>query len=363
MDLEERGLPDFQASMNHYRVPGIGMTVFREGIIEWSGVQGVAEAGTLHKITAESPFHACSMSKMVTAIGVMRLVQEGLLDLEEDISRYLVSWRLPENAFTDQRKVTLRSLLAHQGGFVDPEGSFDVYYKGDPFPTPANILEGNTRYYPEPAQVKYMPDSQFSYSDAGYTIVEQIIEDVTGESFAQVMERAVIAPLGLSRTFFWGGDAGSGASLDIDKARDGAVTGHDKHGRPVEGKRAHYPNLSGAGLWTTATEFALLSMEVTKAWNGDTASFLRPDLARMMLTGHGCAKGVGLGVFLPKEGKEPHFVSQGWGVGSQCMMVAYPELNSGIVVMTNSEPGKHQNEALVGEVIREISKKYGWPSV
>lgn len=352
---------EVEERMSHYGVPGMGISVFRDGQMEWLGSYGVIEAGTQQQITVNSLFHACSISKMVTAIGVLRLVQEGVLNLDEDVNDYLESWHVPNNQYTEHNKVSLRSLLAHQAGLIDPKGSFDIYQEQDRFPTPKDILTGNTRYNSEPTHVKYVPESQFSYSDAGYTVIEQVIEDATGESFSAFMERFVLTPLGLRETFYWDEFAKKGAGETELKTRAEATVGHDKFGRIVEGKRAHYPNLSGAGLWTTPTELALLTLEVIKAWNGDAASILRPDMARMMLTGYGCNQAVGLGVFLPPTNEKPYLVSQGWGVGFQCMLVAYPHLRSGIVVMTNSEPGKPQNEALVGKVLREICKKYEWP--
>jgi CubicO group peptidase (beta-lactamase class C family) len=324
-----------EEKMHHNRVPGMGMAVFHKGQMESDESFGVMEAGTNRKVTADSLFHACSISKMVTAIGVLRLVQEGMLDLDEDVNKYLLSWRVPENEFTKQKNVTLRNLLAHQAGFVDPEGSFDIYQNQGPLPTINDILLGKTRYNPEPLQVKYVPESQFSYSDAGYCVVEQIIEDVTGESFATAMDRLVMAPLGLRRTFFWNYFSGK------DEAEIKACMGHDRYGQIVDGKRAYYPNLAGSGLWTTPTELAKLTLDVISAWNGDNNTLLQPEMAKMMLTGYGCDDTVGLGVFVPQDEDEPYLISQGWGVGFQCKLLAYPRLRSGVVVMTNSDPGKH----------------------
>jgi CubicO group peptidase (beta-lactamase class C family) len=352
---------DLEARMRHYHVPGIGIAVIREGRLEWTEGYGVMEAGTQRQITADTPFHACSMSKMVTAIGVLRLVQEGVLDLDEDVNRYLVSWRVPENPYTEQKKVTLRNLLAHQAGFVDPEGSFGIYEEQDPFPTLHDLLTGKTRYNPEALRVTYVPESQFSYSDAGYCVVEQVVEDVTGESFPAAINRLVMAPLGLRQTFFWDylADKDAGGADNRAKARE--MVGHDRYGRIVEGKRACYPNRAGAGLWTTPAEMALLTIQVIAAWNGDTTSILRPDMGRVMLTGFGFDQAVGLGVFVPQDQEEPYLVSKGWGIGFQCMLLAYPRLQNGVVVMTNSDPGKPQHESLVGEVIRQIGKEYEWP--
>lgn len=345
---------EIEEKMKLTGVPGLGIAVLQHGQMVWQGSYGVLETSMQQKVTEETLFPACSISKMVTAIGVLRLVQEGVLSLEEDVNRYLVSWQVPENQFTQQRKVTLRSLLAHQSGIVDARGSYEPLQKQDPFPTPRELLLGATKYHSKPVEVAHLPESRFSYSDAGYSVLEQILEDVSGEAFSAAMERLVMKPLGLKRTIFWDGIANESLNTSM---------GHDKRGQVVEGKRAHYPNLSGAGLWTTPSELLVLAREVVKAWNGDPNGILRPAMARIMLTGYASDKGAGLGVFLPDAGEQLCFVSQGWGVGSQSKLAGYPRQESGIAVMMNAEPGKPQNESLIGEVIQELCKHYELPIV
>ncbi|WP_169088824.1 serine hydrolase domain-containing protein [Paenibacillus sp. PL91] len=359
MDIHNNHLLErLQERMSHFCVPGAGLTIFQENQLECSLSLGLEEAGKPLKVNADSIFHACSMSKMVTSIGILKLVQEGLLDLQEDANVYLKSWKIPENPYTIAKKVTISSLLAHQSGFVESEGSFDICQKQSPFPAPKDLLLGNTTYLSESAEVKYVPDSEFHYADTGFTILELIIEDVMGESFISAIDKLVFAPLGLHQTFFW-----NGLSKPRIAEAAGLTAGHNKHGNVVDGTRAHYPNLSGAGLWTTPSEMALIAIEVIKAWGGDHASLLSPALAQKMLTGYGCAQYVGLGVFLSQANGEPSMLSKGWGIGYQCMLVAYPRLKCGIVVMTNSEPGKPQEEALIGEMIRSVSQVYKWPAL
>lgn len=358
MDIHNNHLLErLQERMAHFGVPGAGLAIFRENQLECSIHLGVEEAGKPQKVHSNSIFHACSMSKMVTAIGVLRLVQEGLLDLHEDVNTYLNSWRIPENQFTEAKKVTISSLLAHQSGFIDPEGSFDILQDdGSPFPTPVDILLGKTKYNAEPSEVTYIPDSEFHYSDTGFTILELLIEDVMGESFSSAMGKLVFAPLGLRQTFFW-----NGTSKLRSAEGAGLTAGHDKKGNVVNGARVHYPNLSGAGLWTTPSEMAVIANDVLTSWGGDDRSLLSPELARKMLTGYGCTQYVGLGAFLSGADGEFYLYSKGWGIGYQCMLVAYPRLTCGIVVMTNSEPGKPQEESFIGEGIRIVSQALQWP--
>ncbi|MGG4491120.1 serine hydrolase domain-containing protein [Metabacillus idriensis] len=341
-------LHKIKLSMDQQHIPGLGLAIFKEGKIAGSKEFGVLEAGTSNMVTSNTPFHACSISKMMTAIGSLRLVQAGILELEEDVNKYLTSWQIPENHFTRHKKVTLRNLLSHQGGFIDPAGSFDMYQEQDALPTMLDIFKGKTRYNPEPLQVSYVPQSKFSYTDAGYCVIEQMIEDVTGESFTAVMEKQVISPLGLKDTLFWN-------YYDQTKTLQlTAAAGHSKYGQTVEGKRAYYPYPAGSGLWSTPSDLTNLALAVTDSWNGITNSILDQELARLMLTGFGSEQAAGLGVFLMNDKRGPFFVSKGWGVGFQSKLIAYPRMQSGIAVMINADPGKPQNESLVGQIIDEL---------
>ncbi|MCC2447396.1 beta-lactamase family protein [Bacillus cereus] len=345
---------DIVERMDYYQVPGVSIAELGEQGIERTGYYGVLEKGKDSRVNKDSLFHACSMSKMVTSLGVLRLVQEGVVDLNEDVNKYLTSWKVPENAYTKEKKVTLANLLAHQGGFVDPEDSFGQFEIGDSIPTMKDILLGKTKFNPKPLQAEYVPGSQFSYSDAGFCIIEQLIEDVTNTCFVTVMNRLIIQPLGLKKTFFWDYQIENGSLRE--GVKNIAGIGHDKNGCIVKGKRAFYPYLASTGLWSTPTELSLIVLEIISAWNGIDTGILSPENARLMLKGHGCNEAVGLGVFTSSDGGRMNLISKGWGIGFQCMLVAYPEQGRGIIIMTNSDPGKPQNESLIGEIIKEYEK-------
>ena len=125
----------------------------------------------------------------------------------------------------------------------------------------------------------------------------------------------------------------------------------------VEGIRAVYPNVEGAGLWTTPNELARILIDMVKAYHGMDSVILDYSVVRCMLTPYGCADYMGMGVFLEKdEHGEPYFFSQGWGIGMQCKLRVYYQKQSGVIVMTNSEPGMEQDKALVGEIIEYVCK-------
>jgi len=336
--------------MNYFNVAGVSVTYFDDVKIKWSKCFGTLEKGTLKDVNENSIFHACSISKMVTAICVLKLVQDGILNLNKDVNDYLTSWKIPDNEFTKQQKITLMHLLSHQAGFCDPDGSFEPYKINDKIPSTIDILTGKTRYNSEEVQAKYIPGTDCYYSDAGYTVITQIVYDATGKTISQCAHD-IFELLDLQRTFFW--QIAQPLPKQINPS-DLAV-GHNKYGEIVDGLRAVYPNVEGAGLWTTTEELARIIINVIKAYHGADSAVLNQEMAKLMLTPFGCAGDVGLGVFLATDEKgEPLFVSQGWGVGMQCKLRVYYENQSGVIVMTNQDPGREQNKALIGEIINYV---------
>ena len=105
--------------MRFYKTPGVSVAVINRGVIEWARGYGVREAGTTNPVTTATPFQAASISKAVAAMVALRLVESGRLNLDEDVNRKLVSWKVPDNEFTREKKVTLRGLLSHSSGLTD----------------------------------------------------------------------------------------------------------------------------------------------------------------------------------------------------------------------------------------------------
>jgi len=330
--------------MEHFNIPSVSITRFADGKIDWSKHFGTLEKGTSKIADAHSIFHACSISKMVTAICVLRLAQYGELDLHKDVGEYLKSWKLPDSEFTKTKKITLANLLAHQAGLRDNDDIFNPCKIGDEDLSLVDILN-------KAVSIQYEPETDFEYSDAGYSIISQVLLDVLGETIPQAANWIIFKPLGLTRTFFMEPNKNEYDGISLD---DCAV-GHDKHGNVVKQVRAVYPNIQGAGLWTTTSELATIVIDLLKSYHGNGGLVLNQEMAKLMLTPYGCTDDVGLGVFLGKDknGKSL-FVSQGWGVGMQCKLRVNHEEQNGIIVMTNSDPGKEQDESLVGEIIRFV---------
>ena len=345
---------DFIKRMEHFKVPGMSATVIDNGKIIETKTEGILEKGDKKNVDSSSIFHACSMSKMITAICVLRLSQENKLDLTKNVNEYLSTWKIPDNEFTVNTKVTLSNLLAHQAGFYDVDGSFGHYQKGDNVPSNLDILRGVTKYNPEKLEVKYEPETDFCYSDAGYVVIHQVLNDVFGKSIAQIAQELIFDPLKLKNIFFWKvGEIFLKNDLDVN-----LVAGHDSDGNLVPEIRASYVNVEGAALWSTTNDLAKILIDMMESLDGN-GIILNKETTQKMITPFGCDEAAGLGIFLDyDENGEKYFMSQGWGIGMQSKLRAYPQRKKGVVVMTNSEPGIEQDLSLVGEVINHFMNQY-----
>ncbi|KIL53151.1 serine hydrolase domain-containing protein [Jeotgalibacillus campisalis] len=343
MSNREKVLEEIEEKMKEWKVPGLSISAFTENDF-WQAQLGVREVGG-DPVEAQDLFHVCSISKFITAALVMHLVDQGVVQLERPVNDYLVSFKVPDNEWTAGQKVTLQNLLAHQGGFIDPPGSYEPIQSGEQIPVNLDLLSGKTAYHAKPAAVSYEPETQFSYSDTGYSIVEQMITEVTGLNISSALTSLVLEPVGMENTFLW-----SAMPKGLPMA-----SGHHKTGEIVTGKRAVYPNESGAGVWTSSEDLGKLCIQLIKAWNGSSEVFSERS-ARKMLNAFGCEPAAGLGVFRSDSENGVQIVSNGWGVGFQCQVRFNPERQTGTVVMVNQDPGVPQPESIVGECMKIVEQ-------
>lgn len=117
--------------MAHYKVPGVSIAVVNNGRLEWAQGYGVLEAGSSRPVSTQTRFQAASISKPVTAMAVLALVDQGTLRLDDDVNARLTSWRVPDGELTRTQKVTIERRLNHTAGLGVPH--FDGY-PGRPYP-------------------------------------------------------------------------------------------------------------------------------------------------------------------------------------------------------------------------------------
>jgi len=340
------GLFTIQERLDHYNVPGVSVAVLDSGKIAWAKGYGVVDAITGEPVKPETLFQAASISKPVAAMAVLRLVQDGLLELDTPVNRYLRSWKLPGSPFSEDKPVTLRHLLTHTGGLT--VHGFPGYTVGDRIATTGEVLDGSGPANTAPVRVDTIPGSLWRYSGGGYTIVQMLLEDVTGKPFPELMRELVLDPAGMPISSY---------AQPLPPGRISyAATAHLADGTPVEGKWHIYPEMAAAGLWTNPTELAQLALEVQASYQGEGNRLLSPEMTQAQLTpGLG---GYGLGFGVQGEGSAARFSHGGSNHGFKAQFLAFIEGGRGVFVMTNGDQGS----ALAQEIILAVAREYLWPA-
>lgn len=329
-----KGRPDPGMSladqMSRLHVPGVSIAVIHDKRIDWIKGYGVARLGG-PPVSASTLFSAASMSKPVTAMAVLGLVQEGKIDLDVDVNTYLKSWKVPATEYTKKHAVTVRELLSHTSGIGTHGGR--IYDPDKGVPSMLDMLDGRPPATTAPVRVESVPGTKYAYANGGYLILELLITELTGKSFAEAMNELVLAPIGMTHSTYE-------APLSPAKATT-AATAYDESGTSGTAA-AHFvePNAAAGGLWTTATDYARFVIELEKEYAGESHRVLDQKMAQMMLTpGMGPSESIRWGLGVRVGGIPPHiYFEHGGSALFQCDMVGYPS-GDGVVVLTNGGGG------------------------
>jgi len=334
-----RFIPD---RMAHYHVPGLSLAFIHNGTVGWTQAFGVARVGG-EPATPETLFQASSIGMPVTAAAVLRLVAQGKLNLDADVSQYLRSWKLPTNRITEQKKVTLRELLSHTAGAT--VHGFEDYAAGKQVPTLVQVLNGESPANSAPVTIDFVPRSQFRYAGGNYAIIQQILLDVTGESFPDLMQELVLQPLHMVHSTF--------QQPIPEKLQPLVAMPYDKDGNAIEGGPRTSSVMAVGGLWTIPSDLALFALGIQNALAGKPGAIVSPSTADEML--QPVLGDYGLGFSIAGSGSNRYFWHPGATTGFLAVFFAY-EKGDGVVLMSNQQYSK----ALMLEVIHAVAKQYGW---
>jgi CubicO group peptidase (beta-lactamase class C family) len=326
----------------HYQIPAISVAVIRNGHIAWAHAWGRRSIDGEAAANTHTLFAAASMTKPMTALVALRLVDQGKLALDQDVNERLLRWKLPFAKDVPPQSVTLRQLLSHSAG-VTTYG--DLGYKaGERRRALIALLEGRMTDVSPPIEVEHVPGREMRYSNPGYVIVQKLIEDVTGESFAAVARREVLDPLGMRESYL----------EQPLTARTSNVAVGSSGGLPMPADAKVATELGNGGLWSTPSDMAKLLIAIRAAYTGKPGALLSQPLAKQMLSPQ--PGGWGLGVGVEGTGDDLRFGHTGAFAGFESIMTAYAGRGDGVVLMTNADGGQQ----LGGEIIRSLAARYGW---
>ncbi|MEM1088260.1 MAG: serine hydrolase domain-containing protein, partial [Pseudomonadota bacterium] len=278
--------------MAHHKIPGASIAVFENGEIVWAAGYGVKAFDSEEAVDVDTLFQAASISKHVTSIAGLALVDRGEITLDEPVNSRLRSWKIPENDFTKQHPITLRDLLSHTAG-LNVSG-FPGYPYGQSVPSATQVLDGTPPANTPAVRVVSEPGVSFSYSGGGTTVAQVVIEDVTGASFADALDELVLKPAGMNQSGFW--QPLPEHLLPI------AAKGHAAPTSSTVANGSHvYPELGAAGMWSTASDLARLSIAFTASGDGSN-SLLTEDSFQESVNGQlGGKAALGVTVLSPES--------------------------------------------------------------
>jgi CubicO group peptidase (beta-lactamase class C family) len=293
---------------------------------------GVANVETQAPVKSDQTlFQLASVSKAVTAWGVMKLVEEGKIGLDEPVMRHLRRWQFPGSE-AHRDKVTVRHLLSHTAG-LDEGSGVGGFLPGEKMPTLEEALtstKGSAAEEPRGVTVVREPGQGMAYGNGNYAVLQLLVEEVTHQSFADYMEAAVLRPLGMTK-----------ASFDLDALASGGrvpelAPDFDAGLNPQPRRRYTAP--AAVALYATAADMA----QFARAFAGENPVLRRETLKQMMTPQPGTAGTWGLGLTLYVDNDAGGYVVghdggayPAWGA----MVRTNPATGNGFVLMVSGSRG------------------------
>uniref|UniRef100_UPI001041A412 serine hydrolase domain-containing protein n=1 Tax=Actinomadura roseirufa TaxID=2094049 RepID=UPI001041A412 len=314
-----------EKALGESTVPGASLALIEGGELVAVETAGFTDASRTAPVRPGTVFQVGSFSKHPAALAALRLVDQGRLGLDEDVNRHLRSWRVPGG--DGDVPVTLRHLLGHRSGLTPNAGQGVL--PGADVPALTEILADVTR--------EFVPGEGFRRANVHYLVVQQLLEDVTGTPFADLMDELLLGPLGLRHSGF-------DQALPLADGRAPAW-GHDEDGATIEGRYRVRADLAAAGMWATAADLAELLLEVRRARLGRPRALLSDASAGALLT-PSPDSGYGLGTIVEVSEGDTHYGHGGTVPGYHCFALAHLHAASGFVLLTNGDHGPGLVKAL-----------------
>ncbi len=313
--------------LNDFNVPGAAIAVIENGEIILQKGYGYSNVDQGIKVTNTTGFNIGSISKTIAAWGVMKLVQEGKIDLDAPAKTYLTRWHLPESEF-DANKVTIRRLLSHTAG-LSLHG-YPGWGPKDVLPTIEESLDGKNNG-PGGVEMIMEPGTKWKYSGGGFSILQLIVEEVSGQRFEDYMQSEILDPLGMTSS-----------SFTIDKKILGASSNeHNRFGEVIDFEL--FTAQAAAGLHTTINDFTIFAMASLYANKSDKPQQIlsAATIKEMMVPAPASNGSYGLGYQVDSiQGTKVTLRGHGGAnSGWHAFLRVDPVTNDGFIMITNGGAG------------------------
>ena len=339
-------------------LPGLSVAVIEHGAIAWAAGIGTRSAGAEEPIDANTLFQAASISKPVAALATLVLADRGELDIDADVNSMLKRWQLKNEDDTAVSGVTPRHLMSHMAGLT--VHGFPGYAAGAELPTAVQVLDGVSPSNTSAVRVKWPIGEKWRYSGGGFTILQVLLEDVSGRPFAALLDELVLNSLGMENSTYEQPlpetrHSNAATAHRTQRFKTGEAREHGDKGIQVAGRWHTYPERAAAGLWTTPTDLSRFLLAVRAASLGAEGAVLTQETAQAMLSPQfGSEWGIGPALFLHSE-EVVAFGHGGSNHGFRCDARLDLRTGNGVVVMLHSGNGGPLNEAR-----RIVAEHQGW---
>lgn len=310
--------------MTKYKIPGVNIAIIRQGKILWVNAYGFANKEKAIPMKLETTCRVESISKSVTAWGILKLIEQGAISLDDRVIKHLKTWKFPPSSFNPET-ITIRQLLSHSAGL--PLGTIGVRY------APDDVIPTLRESLYKDAVMMTSPGSIFSYSNTGFNLLELLIEEVTNQPFAVYMQQEILQPLGMNHSSYQWRDSfkpfPNGYTLD---------------GKPVPAYV--YPEKGAGGLFSTIEDITRFVTAGMTKFNDTSTKVLSHQSIQTLYNPTVKIPGLygfafpwyGFGHFIEFPKNNIMAVSHGGqGTGWMTHFHSIPHTGDGIVILTNSQ--------------------------
>ncbi len=306
--------------MKKHDIVGYSLALIRDGEIIWAKGYGIRNKEKQLSVTEETVFEAASLTKPLVAYAALKMVEEGLLELDKSLITYLENPYLENQPLQDQ--ITARHVLTHSTGFPN---------------------WGKVRYSPK---IFFTPGERFSYSGEGFMYLQKVMEIITGKSLEAIIQEKVLKPLGLvNATLLW-----------KEEYEETAAEGYFKDGS-LKNKWKPKKEEAAGSLSISPTDYARFVISLMDQSKKSESLLSNEKIEEMLkpaipVNDAGLSNKYkvpyseitesdsafwGLGIGLEKIGKDYNFWHWGNNTSFQNLVLANPKNKSGMVIMSNSE--------------------------
>lgn len=314
-----------QSIVDYDRLPGLSIAIVHDQSIVYARGFGFSDRDRKVEATANTVYSICSISKVLTAIAVMQLRDAGKLNLEDPLSKFL-PWFHPTNLVHDMPQPTLGELLQHSAGLPCASDWTVWEDPADSYPSRDDLVKRVSDL-----EMVYPPDTQFNYSNLGYSLLGQVVTEISGMEYSDYVRENILAPMGLDATTPYPPPRRPG--LQVAKG----YGCHQRTGQRPDivtvDPRAMAPAL---GFYSTVEDLAKFAMWQFRALDGEDASVLRRETLEEMYLPHWPDPVWGLGFTIWQMGEKKFVGHQGGCPGYKSQLIICPEDRVAVIVMVNA---------------------------